>query len=153
MTLEAYIELIKTFARADEDLLHVDDQREAVLSIDYSEATEVLSEISDRMVLLLPPYEKHVYHNNAMGNIWIKKGLVMAVQFVDQHDHKGRVAVQSKAELVLDRLYAFLFNNRNSELLYGFDPTSWESDFFGPVGSSHYGGYAEFALKDGVVYE
>lgn len=151
MTLERYIELIREFAAADPDLLHVEGKRDAVFSVDYDEAVNILADIPNRMVLLLPPYDKHVYHNNAMGNVWIKNGLVMAVQNVETGDHKGRVKIQSKAEQVLDRLYNFLFHKRNTNELYGFDPTSWEADGIGPVGTSHYGYSAELAIKDGVV--
>lgn len=151
MTLERYIEIIKEFAANDPDLLHVEGKRDAVFSVDYDDAVSILAEIPNRMVLLLPPYDKHVYHNNAMGNVWIKNGLVLALQSVDTHDHKARVKIQSKAEQVLDRLYTFLFNKRNTEDLYGFDPASWNSESIGPVGTSHYGYYAELAIKDGVV--
>jgi len=152
MTLQEYIDLIKDFAREDPDLLHIDNSREAVYACNYEEAVSLLSDISNRMVLLLPPYEKRVLSNQAMGNIWIKGGLAVAVQYVEAEDYKGRLAIQSKAEAVLDRLYAYLFNTRGKEMLYGFDTASWESDTIGPIGTGHYGYYAEFNIKDGVKY-
>lgn len=152
MTLEQYIELIKDFARQDPDLLHVDKVSEAVFAVSYEEAVSVLAEISNRMVLMIPPYDKHVHHNQAMGNIWVKNGLVIALQHVEAEDYPERIKIQSKAEQVLDRLYAYLYAKRNTPELYGFDPTSWEADGIGPVGSSHYGYYAELSIKDGVMF-
>ena len=150
MRLIDYINVIKIFASEDPDLQH-SEENNAVLTVSYEEAVSLLKEIPDRMVLLLPPYGKHVYHNAGQGNVWIKEGLVMAVQYVEGYDMTTRVEVQTKAEGVLDRLYSFFYNQRGTELLYGFDPTSWESDTIGPVGANHYGYFAEFLIKDGVI--
>lgn len=152
MTLQEYIDLIKDFAKQDPDLLHIDDVNEAVFAYSYEEAVSLLSDIGYRMVLLVPPYEKHVKSNQAMGNIWVKSGLVVAIQYVEPEDFKERLIVQSKAEAVLDRLYAFLFNARGQDSLYGFDTASWESDTIGPIGNGHYGYFAEFSIKDDVRY-
>lgn len=151
MTLNDYIELITEFARQDPDLLHVDGVREAVFPYSYEEVVTELSDIGDRMVLIVPAYDKHIHDNGAMGNIWVKNALAIAVQYVEPSDVKSRIAIQSKAESVLDRLYKYLFEKRNTELLYGFDTRSWSSEGIGPIGGSHYGYYAEFSIKDGVV--
>lgn len=151
MNLSEYIQFFKDFAKTDPDLLHVDGANEAVFSLEYSEAVTLLSNITDRMVLLIPPYGKHVRHNNALGNIWLKEGVIFAVGYAPVYDHQGRIHIQNKAEEILDRLYRHMFQKRNTGELYGFDPTDWESDSIGPVGENHYGYFAEFAIKDGVV--
>lgn len=151
MNLSEYIQFFKDFAKTDPDLLHVDGANEAVFSLEYSEAVTLLSNITDRMVLLVPPYGKHVRHNNAIGNIWLKEGVIFAVGYATVYDHQGRIHIQNKAEEILDRLYRHMFHKRNTGELYGFDPTDWESDSIGPIGENHYGYFAEFAIKDGVV--
>lgn len=150
MNLSEYIQFFKDFAKTDPDLLHDDGASEAVFCLEYSEAVTLLRNITNRMVLLIPPYGKHVRHNNAMGNVWIKEGVIFAVGYAPIDDLQARIEIQGKAEQILDRLYRYMFHKRNSGNLYGFDPTDWESDSIGPVGENHYGYFAEFAIKDGV---
>lgn len=152
MTLELYIKLIKDFAKQDPDLLHLDNVRDAVFSCSYEDAVSILSNIGDRMVLLIPPYSKHLRANQALGSVWIKECLVVAVQYVESEDHKGRTKIESKAERLLDRLYAYLYERLNNEPAYGLESSTWESDTIGPVGTNHYGYYAEFNIKDEVRY-
>lgn len=150
MNLSEYIQFFKDFAKTDPDLLHDDGVSEAVFCLEYSEAVTLLRNITDRMVLLIPPYGKHIRHNNAMGNVWLKEGVIFAVGYAPIDDLQARIDIQNKAEQILDRLYRYMFHKRNSGDLYGFDPTDWESDSIGPVGENHYGYFAEFAIKDGV---
>ncbi|MGJ1424560.1 hypothetical protein ACR79B_11250 [Sphingobacterium spiritivorum] len=150
MNLIQYLNVIEQFASTDPDLHHDPVNNPAVFLTSPEDATIILEGITDRMVLLLPPYSKTVRNNNAMGNVWLKDGLILALQYAPQGDQEAKNIILSKSEEVLDRLYTFLFNNRNSPLLYGFDPTVWQSDSIGPVGANHYGYFAEFTIKDGV---
>ncbi len=152
MNLLAYINLIKEFAAADPALKHHEKRNPAVFSVSYEDAVPLLSSITDRMILLVPPYSKNIRHNAAMGSVWLKDGLAMALQYVQPDDQETKLQVFTESEQVLDRLYAFLTKNRNSNKLYGFDPNAWNSDSIGPVGENHYGYFAEFSLKDGISF-
>src|SRR5690606_41586484 len=143
MRLIDYINVIKIFASEDPDLQH-SEENNAVLTVSYEEAVSLLKEIPDRMVLLLPPYGKHVYHNAGQGNVWIKEGLVMAVQYVEGDDMTKRVELQNKAEGVQDRLYRFINNQQCTELLNGSEPISWECNTIGPVETKDYYYFVEY---------
>lgn len=154
MTLLEYNELIKIFAAQDPDLMHTEEQP-AVFCCGADEVTAVLRDIADRMVLLLPPYAKIPRDNAAMGNMWFKQGLVIALEFVPVDDSAKKLEVLDKAEQVLDRLYKFLNDYRRQPLVPGisplaFDPKIWESDSIGPIAENHFGYSAEFVLRDGI---
>ncbi|MGA6117139.1 hypothetical protein [Sphingobacterium anhuiense] len=155
MTLLEYNDLIKLFAAQDPDLMHTEEQ-EAVHCCSADEAAALLRGISDRMVLLLPPYAKNPRDNSAMGNMWFKQGLVIAVEFVPVGDKVRKLQVLNKAEQVLDRLYKFLNHSRRGDPLipgvapFAFDPKTWESDGIGPISENHFGYFAEFVLRDGI---
>lgn len=154
MTLLEYNDLIKFFAAQDPDLKHTEEQ-EAVFCCGVDEVAALLRDIADRMVLILPPYAKNPMDNAAMGNIWFKQGLVIALEFVPVADKERKLEVLNKAEQVLDRLYKFLNDYRRKPMMPGisplaFDPKTWESDSIGPVAENHFGYFAEFVLKDGI---
>lgn len=154
MTLTEYIDLIRTFAISDPDLLHTKDAP-ALFQCSADEASAILKDIGSRMVLLVPPYAKVPRKNSANGNIWVKEGLVVCVQHVALDDISRKTEIIDKAEKVLDRLYAYLYRLRSVPPVSGkqpfmFDPQAWQGDSIGPIGENHFGYYAEFGIRDSI---
>ncbi|HAU52247.1 MAG TPA: hypothetical protein DCW66_03530 [Sphingobacterium sp.] len=154
MTLTRYMELITAFAIADRDLLHT-EEAPAIFDCSADEAAAILQDIGDRMVLLVPPYAKSPKKNNANGNIWLKEGLVVCVQYVPLDNMRMKTEIIDKAESVLDRLYLYFYRLRSVPSVPGqepfmFDPQIWNGDSIGPIGENHYGYYAELGIRDSI---
>lgn len=154
MTLTRYMELITAFAIADPDLLHT-EETPAIFDCSADEAAAILQDISERMVLLVPPYAKSPKKNNANGNIWLKEGLVVCVQYVPLDNIRRKTEVIDKAESVLDRLYLYFNRLRYAPPVPGqepfmFDPQIWNGDSIGPIGENHFGYYAELGIRDSI---